>query len=362
MLQSKWFKKFILPGLIFQSLVIGGGYGTGRELVEFFLLLGPKNGLYGMITSLLIWCVVLSCTFELSRVFKAYDYRSFLKKILGRVWFLYEITYLIGMVLVISVLGSASGNLIMEIFEIPTVYGTVLMIFFIMIFSYFGSKTVELFLSYWSFVLYLVFVVLIIAISSVYNDEILSNFLLFETKSTWFENGIKYAAYNVGIVPAMLFCLKNIQTRKEALISGSVGGLLAIVPGFMIYYSLVSHYPEVNFQTIPINFLLDKIGSDFFKIIFQIILFGTFVETGLGLIHGFNERVASWLLEERNTILSGFNRFIISATLLITCIFFAEQFGLINLISKGYGTLTWAYWIIFVIPVFYVAFKKFFFK
>ena len=36
MFRNIFFKKFILPGLIFQSLVIGGGYGTGRELVEFF--------------------------------------------------------------------------------------------------------------------------------------------------------------------------------------------------------------------------------------------------------------------------------------------------------------------------------------
>ena len=31
------FNKYLLPGFIFQSLIIGGGYGTGRELVEFFL-------------------------------------------------------------------------------------------------------------------------------------------------------------------------------------------------------------------------------------------------------------------------------------------------------------------------------------
>ena len=37
-----------------------------------------------------------------------------------------------------------------------------------------------------------------------------------------------------------------------------------------------------------------------------------------------------------------------------------EKFGLVDLIKNGYGTLTWAYWIIFVIPVIFVAFKKMF--
>ena len=35
-LKSATFKKYLLPGFVFQSVTIGGGYGTGRELVEYF--------------------------------------------------------------------------------------------------------------------------------------------------------------------------------------------------------------------------------------------------------------------------------------------------------------------------------------
>ncbi|GAL11011.1 hypothetical protein JCM19233_1996 [Vibrio astriarenae] len=30
------FKRIILPGLMLQSVLISGGYATGRELIEFF--------------------------------------------------------------------------------------------------------------------------------------------------------------------------------------------------------------------------------------------------------------------------------------------------------------------------------------
>ena len=43
-MNSTFFQKYLLPGFIFQSLIIGGGYGTGRELVEFFLTAGPVAG------------------------------------------------------------------------------------------------------------------------------------------------------------------------------------------------------------------------------------------------------------------------------------------------------------------------------
>ena len=36
-LTSKRFQKYFVPGIVFQSCVIAGGYGTGRELVEYFM-------------------------------------------------------------------------------------------------------------------------------------------------------------------------------------------------------------------------------------------------------------------------------------------------------------------------------------
>ena len=40
-----FFQRFLLPGLAFKAVVIGGGYATGRELAEFFLPSGPWGGL-----------------------------------------------------------------------------------------------------------------------------------------------------------------------------------------------------------------------------------------------------------------------------------------------------------------------------
>ena len=39
------FQRYLLPGLAFKALVIGGGYATGREVAEFFLPSGPWGGL-----------------------------------------------------------------------------------------------------------------------------------------------------------------------------------------------------------------------------------------------------------------------------------------------------------------------------
>ena len=75
-LNSKFYRKYLLPGFVFQSVVIAGGYGTGRELIEYFLSHGPLGGIYGMVVTVLVWGLVLAVTYDFVRVFKTYDYRS----------------------------------------------------------------------------------------------------------------------------------------------------------------------------------------------------------------------------------------------------------------------------------------------
>lgn len=36
---------YLIPGAVFQSIVVAGGYGTGRELVEYFTRFGVGGGL-----------------------------------------------------------------------------------------------------------------------------------------------------------------------------------------------------------------------------------------------------------------------------------------------------------------------------
>jgi len=121
---TAWFRRFLLPGFVFQSLCIAGGYGTGRELVEFFLLFGPTGGLLGMLPATLIVSAGCLVAFELARMTRTYDYRSFLQVLLGRAWLLYEAAYLFAILLVLAVIGSATGALFTETLGIPGFVGT----------------------------------------------------------------------------------------------------------------------------------------------------------------------------------------------------------------------------------------------
>ena len=125
---NDFFRRYLLPGFVFESAVIAGGYATGRELVEFFLPAGPWGGLLGMIVSMLFWSAVLMVSFELARMAKAYDYRSFFKLLLGRGWFLFEIAYFVLIIIVFAVMGAAAGEITHDLFGLPKLVGSMGMI------------------------------------------------------------------------------------------------------------------------------------------------------------------------------------------------------------------------------------------
>ena len=60
------FRRFLLPGLAFKAVVIGGGYATGREIAEFFLPAGPWGGLAAMLLATILWSLVAAATVRLA--------------------------------------------------------------------------------------------------------------------------------------------------------------------------------------------------------------------------------------------------------------------------------------------------------
>ncbi len=345
-----FFKKYLLPGFVFQSVVIAGGYGTGRELVEFFLNFGPLGGLLGMLlVTTLIWSAVLAVTFEFSRKFHAYDYRTFFKHLLGPFWFVFEIFYLILLFLVLAVIGSAAGVLLRDNFGIPYLAGVAAMLAAIGFLTFKGSLLIEKFLSTWSIVLYIVYAIFLIAAFLKFGPEIERNFTSAEALPRWALGGFKYALYNMGIIPAVLFCVNHIEKRKEAIIAGFLGGLIGILPGLFFFIAVVSHYPAVLPEEVPAVYVLRKIGSPLLLIAFQVVLFGTLIETGTGFIHAVNERIRSALQAKRKDLPS-WARPVVAVVLLLVGLGIST-FGLINLIAKGYGSISWGFFIVYIIPL-----------
>ena len=354
---SSWFRKYLLPGFVFQSVVIAGGYGTGREFVEFFLTYGPLGGLLAMVlVSMVIWSVVCAASYEFARVFRTYDYRTFFQQLLGPGWVLFEILFVTLLAIIGAVIGAAAGSILQETFGVPYLVGVIGIMGAIAFLVFRGSSTIERFLAAWSAVLYLVFAVLFVWSFMRFGGQIRDALVTGPMGAAWFVGGVKYAGYNVVVAPMVLFALRHIETRREAITAGLLTGPIAMIPGVLFYLAMVGQYPEIMDRSVPANYLLELLGSRWFQIVFQIMLFGTLIESGAGMIHSLNERIAGWA-RERGVYLPAYTRPAVAVGFL-TLASLLTQIGLIELIAKGYGTLTWGFLVIFVIPVMTVGVWK----
>lgn len=339
-----------MPGFIFQSVVIGGGYATGRELIEFFFKAGPIGGVLGLLVSGLVFGLVLAAAFEFARVHKAHDYRKFCKALLGKYWVVYEIAFLILLILVLSVLASAAGELFHSSLALPSIVGTVTLMCFIGALTYFGDTAIKSILTFWSILLYALYAALFVLTFYYMGDTVLQVYEEAPLSSDWLTAGVLYSGYNLAILPAVLFAVSGQKSRHEAVGSGIVAGALAVIPAILFFVAMMSMYPKVGEVPVPSVALINALQVPLLAIVFHIVIFGTFVETGTALLHSVNDRIESSITDLGRSLPRRF-RPLISLILLAAAIALGTSFGLVELIAKGYSVLTFVFIAVLIVPL-----------
>jgi uncharacterized membrane protein YkvI len=349
-LASRFVRVYLVPGAVFQSVVVAGGYGTGRELVEYFTRYGPTGGLLGMAVTVVCWAVVLGATFEFARLFGAYDYRTFFRALIGRGWVAFEVLFILMFLLVLAVVGSAAGEILRESFGVPVGVGLVLMLALVATLAFFGRDVVTRSLAFWTVALYGVFLAYFVASLVRFGPEIAAGLAAGEVGSGWAASGFTYAMYNLAIVPAVLFAVRSIETRREALGAGAFAAVICIIPALLFHITFVAGYPGIVEQTLPVYAVIAELGLGPLLVLYVVGLFGTFIETGAGFIQGINERIDAYLLESRGVALGKPARAGV-AVLGVTASLSLGTFGLIALIARGYGTIAWGFFAVYVVPI-----------
>jgi len=251
--------------------------------------------------------------------------------------------------IILAVIASSAGSILEHSFGMNYYVGVTWMMAATGILVFMGGKTLEFVFSYWSFFLYAIFILFVAFSFTSFGDKIMTNLLSAEVKGGWLVGGFQYALYNMGVIPVVLFATKYIENRKEAYIAGGLAGLIGIIPALFIYLALVGQYPGVLSEAVPTNYILGVLGSTPFQLAFQIMLFGTLIETSTGCIHAVNNRIQSVFSQKQKTMPAWVRPAV--AIGLLTAGAAIAQFGLIGLIAQGYGTIAWGFLAVFVIPL-----------
>lgn len=352
---STWFQRFLLPGFAFKAVVIGGGYATGRELAEFFLPAGPWGGVAAMVLAMVIWSIVAAATFAFARRAGAYDYRSFFKALLGPGWIVFEIAYVLFVVLILSVFGAAAGAIGASTFGLQPLAGTLGLASAIALFAMFGNESVEQLFKYVTFLLYGVYAIFVVLALGFFGDRIAANFALPVPPTGWVAGGVTYASYNIVGAVVILPVIRHLTSQRDAVVSGLIAGPLAMLPALLFFVCMIAFYPGIADRTLPSDFMLQQLNIPVFHLLFQIMILAALLESGTGSVHAINERIAAVWRARRGADLPPRVRGGIAVGLLLGCIFVAERVGLVALIGSGYRLLAYALLAVYIVPLMVVG-------
>ncbi|WP_156841665.1 YkvI family membrane protein [Novosphingobium aquimarinum] len=342
------FRRFLLPGLAFKAVVIGGGYATGRELAEFFLPHGPWGGVAAMGLATLIWSLVAAATFAVAFRTGARDYRHFFQELLGRSWFLFEIAYAVFIVLILAVFGAAAGEIAKATLGLPGIAGTLALMAAIVACVAFGNDSVERVFMVLSVLLYLTYAIFLALSLAGVGGRIADTFAAAAPPGAgWSLGALAYASYNIVGAVVILPITRHFRSQRDAVRAGLIAGPLAMLPALLFFVSMVAFLPEVTAAVLPSDFILGRLGHPAFNALFQLMIFAALLESGIGAVHAVNERIA----KTRGIEITAAVRAALAFALLLPCMLVADGIGLVALIASGYRVLAWIFIAVYIIPL-----------
>ncbi|EAQ95768.1 YkvI family membrane protein [Congregibacter litoralis] len=354
---SRWVQVYVMPPAVFVSVIMGGGYGTGREVVEYFSRHGQSEGLLGILVASLVFAIVFALTFDFARRMGSYEYREFFRHLIGPFWWTFEVLYLLLFLLVLAVLSSAAGSILSTRFAIPQHLGLIMMLAVVAAMVFFGRAVLERILTGWMFAMYGVFLLYFVIMLQQFVGGGLDVPLSAEAVPGALKGGALYALYNVALAPVLLFAVRGIETRKEAYLCGALTSGLIMLPAVMFHISFSLGLPHVLGEAVPVYWMIEQYAPSWMLPVYLIALLGTLAQTGAGLVQGVIERVEFALMPDRDDGMGHWPRALLAVTALGVSAAFASL-GIISLIARGYSAMAVGFAIVYVAPLLMLSYSK----
>lgn len=354
------YAKYILPGVLLQSVLIGGGYATGREIYSY----GAKFGALGWISGLTIgigFALFAFLTFEICRIYKVYDYKNYIRQVIGPLWPVMDILTVLIAIMLIAVMAAATGSIFEQV-GLPNILGSVVIVFLCGLLNFKGSKVIEKFESVGTMLLYGGYILFTIIVLVKKGGNIPQVFAAMDTSAVggsvtiplciW--TGILYVAYNINAIPMGMFSLTRQTKRKETLVSGMIAGLLMVIPWFLSYFAMMCFYGDTSIvgadvATPWMEMIKAVNGGPALMGLFSIVMGWTLVETATGCIHMIIDRFDVALAERGNAKMSDRKRGLITVATLVAALLLS-RIGVVTLIEKGYSYLSYGFILFYLLP------------
>ena len=362
----KYLNKIFLPAIILQSVLIGGGFATGREIVQYGARFGPAGWMSGL-AIFFGFTLMAILSFEACRAWKLYDYKSLLKEMIGKGWIAYELSYILLGILIIAVMASAAGEILHTTLHLNVWVGIVMIIALVGFFNFMGEHFIAKMKTLGTVALFAAYTLFGLAVFGARGGEAMATMAGgdygLDTGNeigyiVW--TGITYVGYNLGVYPSAFFTIRTLATRTDSLVAGLLSGLLMTIPWFLTYLALMAYYPDEAILNAPVPWLIMLTPFGHFPVaVFGIVAGWTLVETATGVIHAFIGRIEVDVQKKTGQPMRAKYKALIALVALVAALMLARV-GIIDLIAKGYTAMSYAMILFFAVPLLVFAPKLLF--
>lgn len=286
-------KQSWLLAVAYLGAVIGAGFASGQEIVQFFVVYG-EQGLVGTLLAAVLFALSGALLMWLAFRKRISTYQGILKFVLGQRWGrLVDLLLALFLFLGISTMLSAAGAIFSEHFYLPAYQGIGLTLILVLILLFRGHRGLTAAYSF----LVPVKIILLLGISSyaAFCFELPTivpgqySFLLQPRPQGWLSAAVLYVAYNFTLAMVILTEYQR-QTNLRAGIRGAlIGGLVLGLILLVNYCALSRFLPAVLNYEVPMLYVCGNISLTV-KHLYCAVLWLGILTTALANAYGFAQR------------------------------------------------------------------------
>ncbi|SHI51206.1 YkvI family membrane protein [Lutispora thermophila] len=282
-------------GAAFIGTVIGAGYASGQEIMQFFTVFGP----YGFITVILsglMFFIAANSILNISDQLKAYDYKDFVSKLCGKkIGFLYDSMITLFLFLGTSIMFSGSCEVFKAFFKIPKIAG-ILIICLLTLLAVF--KSLEGLLNVNSIIVPVISSVVIFTSFMIFKDGNISlaldnmdaNSNISAFKPFFFM--LFYCSYNLILSLGVLSAFpKDIKNKNVLRLGAFIGGFGLMVLAFLLNSLIFMHMPQILDESMPMLYIT-KYFHPYFKYALALCIWGEIFSTAVSDVFSLGNRIA----------------------------------------------------------------------
>lgn len=252
-------------GAVFIGTVVGAGFATGQEIIQFFTCFGQIGAVTLLMTGILFY-IMAAAVIRAAACYNAYNYKELIYHIAGnRIGFAYDILVTVFLLIGTSIMFAGSGALFHESLGLPHTLGVVLMAILTLIII---LQSLTGILNINSIIVPVLFAVIAAVLAAtVKNGDIeeIGSKLLSNYNGSLFKPlfyFLFFCCYNtflsIGVLSAIPEKVKNRSALRMGVFLGAMG---LMILSLMLNISLTLKSPQVFDYSIPMDCITSSLGK-----------------------------------------------------------------------------------------------------